>query len=488
MKNFDIIIIGAGPNGLSAASYLSKSGKKVLVVEKNEEVGGLAQYADSSSSLSKKVIDQLGLKINTKKKRTFVTSLNDSFNHTVLEIDENNSIKFNECEATLEDQNSFLKLIKKYNLFAKTLSSFMFNTPPRVKSGNKSDLWQLISMGWKVRKLGKKNMRELLRVIGLNIADDLEDNLTNDNLMGILCNEAVLGSNLGPRSPGSILTLLYSNAINGSIFRNNNLDTEKIISSIEQSCHDRGVEFLKSSEVKKLLINNETVTGIEMNDQNIIESSTIISTLDPKTTYLNLIGADRLDTDLIRRVTNFRSKGNVAKVKIEFKNIIKIKNLDEKYIGSKFIYAPNIKYIEHAFNNNKYNNYSKKPCLEFYIDNKNISANLYYIPYLKNGSHDKKEIESNIQLILNNFIDNNELIKFQIDTPNEMEKKYNTSGGHWHHGDMEIDQLLMIRPFYGSAQYETPINGLYICGAGTHPGGGITGINAINASKQLLKK
>ena len=309
MKIFDIIIIGAGPNGLAAASYLSKSGKKVLVVEKNEEVGGLAQYADSSSSLSKKVIDQLGLKISTKKKNTFVTSLNDNLNHTVLEIDENNAIKFKECEASLEDQNSFLKLVKKYNLFSKTLSSFMFNTPPRVKSGNKSDLWQLISMGWKVRKLGKKNMRELLRIIGLNIADDLEDNLTNDNLMGILCNEAILGSNLGPRSPGSILTLLYSNAINGSIFRNNNLDSKQIIDSLEQSCLDRGVEFLKSSEVKKLLINNESVTGIEMNNQNTIESSTIISTLDPKTTYLNLIGADKLDTDFTRRVSNFRSKG-----------------------------------------------------------------------------------------------------------------------------------------------------------------------------------
>ena len=488
MKIFDIIIIGAGPNGLAAASYLSKSGKKVLVVEKNEEVGGLAQYADSSSSLSKKVIDQLGLKISTKKKNTFVTSLNDNLNHTVLEIDENNAVKFKECEASLEDQNSFLKLVKKYNLFSKTLSSFMFNSPPRVKSGNKSDLWQLISMGWKVRKLGKKNMRELLRIIGLNIADDLEDNLINDNLMGILCNEAILGSNLGPRSPGSILTLLYSNAINGSIFRNNNLDSKQIIDSLEQSCLDRGVEFLKSSEVKKLFINNESVTGIEMNNQNTIESSTIISTLDPKTTYLNLIGADKLDTDFTRRVSNFRSKGNVAKIKLEFKNMIKIKNLDEKYIGSKFVYAPNINYIEHAFNNNKYNKYSTKPCLEFYIDNKNISANLYYVPYLKSGSHDKKEIESNIQLILNNFIDNNQLIKFEIDTPNEIEKKYNTSGGHWHHGDMEIDQLLMIRPFYGSAQYETPINGLYLCGAGTHPGGGITGINAINASKQLLKK
>jgi len=488
MKIFDIIIIGAGPNGLAAASYLSKSGKKVLVVEKNEEVGGLAQYADSSSSLSKKVIDQLGLKISTKKKNTFVTSLNDNLNHTVLEIDENNAVKFKECEASLEDQNSFLKLVKKYNLFSKTLSSFMFNSPPRVKSGNKSDLWQLISMGWKVRKLGKKNMRELLRIIGLNIADDLEDNLINDNLMGILCNEAILGSNLGPRSPGSILTLLYSNAINGSIFRNNNLDSKQIIDSLEQSCLDRGVEFLKSSEVKKLFINNESVTGIEMNNQNTIESSTIISTLDPKTTYLNLIGADKLDTDFTRRVSNFRSKGNVAKIKLEFKNMIKIKNLDEKYIDSKYIYAPNIKYIEHAFNNNKYNKYSTKPCLEFYIDNKNISANLYYVPYLKSGSHDKKEIESNIQLILNNFIDNNQLIKFEIDTPNEIEKKYNTSGGHWHHGDMEIDQLLMIRPFYGSAQYETPINGLYLCGAGTHPGGGITGINAINASKQLLKK
>ena len=362
----------------------------------------------------------------------------------------------------------------------------MYQKPPRVKSGKRSDLLQLISMGWKIRKLGKKNMRELLRIIGLNIADDLEDNLNNNNLMGLLSHEAILGTNLGPRSPGSILTLLYKQAINDNIFNLKKIEVGDYINQLEDCCNKNSVEIIKSSEVKKILTQNNSVTGIQLNNGENLESSCVVSNADPKTTYLNLLGAEILDTDFIRRIKNFRNKGNVAKLELVLENEIAINNIDKNMYG-KFIYAPNIKYIEHAFNKNKYNHFSENPCLEFYVNQNTLSANVYYVPYLINSSHQENEIIKRCISVLNKFIPDMKIAKEKLITPNQMEEKYNINGGHWHHGDLEIDQLLMMRPFYGSAQYSTPINGLYLCSAGTHPGGGLTGINGLNAAKKVIE-
>ena len=485
MKKFDVIIIGGGHNGLVASSYLAKKGKKVLVIEKNEHVGGLAEYANSLSCISPIIKKELNINIPNIKDTDYIISLEDNQNHTILE-DKNGKLSFVKTNADEDDQKTFLSIINNYKLFSKTLGSFMYQKPPRVKSGKRSDLFQLISMGWKIRKLGKKNMRELLRVIGLNIADDLEDNLNNDNLKGLLSHESVLGSNLGPRSPGSILTLLYKQAINENIFNLKKIEVTNYINQLEDCCKKNTVEIIKSSQVKKIVTKNNSVTGIQLNNNEVIESKCVMSNADPKTTYLNLLGAEILDTDFIRRIKNFRNKGNVAKLELVLENEINIKNIDKKMYG-KFIYAPNIKYIEHAFNANKYNNLTSNPCLEFYINKNKISANVYFIPYLKESSHDKEQILKNVKLILDKFIEENQILSSLIETPNDIENKYNISGGHWSHGDMEIDQLLMMRPFYGSSQYSTPINGLYLCSAGTHPGGGITGINGVNAAKQLLK-
>ena len=156
-------------------------------------------------------------------------------------------------------------------------------------------------------------------------------------------------------------------------------------------------------------------------------------------------------------------------------------------MNGKFIYAPGIKYIEHAFNANKYKKYSENPCLEFYVNQKTLSANVYYVPYLINTNHQENEIIERCVSVLSKFIPDMKIVKQKLITPNKMEEKFNIAGGHWHHGDLEIDQLLMMRPFYGSAQYSTPINGLYLCGAGTHPGGGLTGINGLNAAKKVIE-
>lgn len=487
MRKFDIIIIGGGHNGLVAASVLSKKGNKVLVIEKNENLGGLSNYVDSLSYISEEVLKELNIKIEKDINENYVSALSDDLNHTVLKITGNKNIEILQTNASESDQANFFNLINKYDLFARTLRSFMFNKPPRVKSGSRSDIWQLFSMGFKVRLLGKKNMRELLRVIGLNIADDLEDNINNNTLKGLISSEAVIGTNLGARSPGSILNLLYNQATNNSIFRINKYNTNSFLNSIREICKKNNVEIETNKKVEKIGISNQNVNSVLLDTGEEIQTSSIISNVDPKTTYLKLVGAANLDTDFIRRAKNYRTKGTVAKIHIDFENEIKINNLDTKYLSGKFVYAPDIKYIEHAFNDNKYNKLSSNPCLEFYINKNKLSANVYFIPYLINSSHDKTEILSNVKMILEKFITENKILSSAIETPNDIEDKYNISGGHWSHGDMEIDQLLMMRPFYGSSQYSTPINGLYLCSAGTHPGGGVTGINGINAAKQLLK-
>jgi len=304
--------------------------------------------------------------------------------------------------------------------------------------------------------------------------------------MGLLSHEAVLGTNLGPRSPGSILTLLYKQAINNNIFNFKKIEVAEYISQLEDCCNKNMVELIKSSEVKKILTKNNSVTGVELTNDEVIKSKYVMSNADPKTTYLNLLGAEILDTDFIRRTKNFRNKGNVAKLELVLENEININNIDKNMYG-KFIYAPSIKYIENAFNANKYNKYSENPCLEFYVNQNTISANVYYVPYLVNSKHEENEIIKRCVSVLSKFIPEMKIVKEILITPNHIEEKYNIAGGHWHHGDLEIDQLLMMRPFYGSAQYSTPINGLYLCSAGTHPGGGLTGINGLNAAKKVIE-
>ena len=487
MKKYDVIIIGGGHNGLVCASYLAKRKYKILILEKNSEVGGLANCANFANSFSKKIISDLNIDIPQLNQNSYIVSLNPDTNHTIIE-ESQNGIIFHNSSATKENQEKFKILLNKYKKFSSSLSQFMNQTPPRIKSGVFQDTLKLMKMGWNVRKLGKKNMREFLRVIGLNIADELEDNLSDDILRGILSHEAVLGTNLGPRSPGSVLTLLYKQAINnGLVFDSEKYNINDYISSLEKICIDSGVEIRKNISVNKIKIIENRVSGVELDHNEIINANIIVSNADPKKTYLELLGPEPLDTDFIRRTKNFRSKGNVAKLTLLLNEKPIVNNIDKEKANARYIFAPNINYVEKSFNASKYNNFSENLCFEFHILDKQLKLNLYYIPYVKNSTHDKEKIIQQCQNILKKFIGNLNITNAELLTPNDISNKYNVSGGHWNHGEFEIDQMLMMRPFYGSAQYQTPIKNLYLCSAGTHPGGGITGINGQNAAKKIIE-
>ena len=496
MSHYDYIIIGGGHNGLVCASYLSKNKKKVLLIEQKEILGGLVKYSDFTTSFSKKVIKDLnlqnyGLKIIEKDED--IVALNLTGDHTVLNL-KNNKINFKSTEADYKDQESFLKLLNKYKLFANSLSGFMYEAPPRIKSGLKKDLFKLIKMGWNIRKLGKKNTREFMRVIGLNIADEVEDNLDNDILKGLISHESVLGSNLGPRSPGSVLHLMYKQAIqSGNLFSNTKIKTTNLINTLENLLRERKVEILLNTKVKNLQITNNKVSKVMLENGKELFAETVISNLDPKSTFFNLIGAQTLETDQIRRVKNYRQKGNVANVLIALENEPIIKKYKGDILNSTFIFSPSIKFLEHAFNDSKYNRNSKNPSLKFNITKKEekffIRANIQYIPFSlgKKGIEEKENITKNITNQLKQFFDKLDIKEIHINTPNDIQNDIGTYGGHWHHGEFEIDQVFFLRPFYGFTQYNGSIKNLYMCGAGTHPGGGINGINGHNTAMKIIE-
>jgi phytoene dehydrogenase-like protein len=333
-----------------------------------------------------------------------------------------------------------------------------------------------------------------MRIIGLNIADEVEDNLDNDILKGLISHEAILGSNLGPRSPGSVLHLMYKQAIqSGNLFTNTKIKTTNLLNSLENLLKEEKVEILLNTKVKNLQIKNNKVSKVFLENGKEFTAETIISNLDPKSTFFNLIGAQKLETDQIRRVKNYRQKGNVANVVISLENEPIIKKYKGDILNSTFVFSPSINFLEHAFNDSKYNRNSKNPSIKFNITKKEekffIRANIQYIPFSleKKEAIEKEDVIKNIINQLNQFFDKLEIKEIQINTPNDIQEDIGTYGGHWHHGECEIDQVFFLRPFYGFTQYNGSIKNLYMCGAGTHPGGGINGINGHNTAKKIIE-
>ena len=505
-KIYDVIIIGGGHNALVCANILAKKNKKVLICEARDECGGLLtnQLTNFLPGLHNNVKSSID-SISTKDYSVKSIALSETGHHLILSNNRNENQKILE-KFSPEDADRFFKLEKKLSIFSKTLGSFMQSSPPRVMNNSFSDNFKLFKLGLNVRMLGKKNFNEFARMIGLNIADELEDQFKNTLLQGLIAHDSVTGSNLGPRSPGTLINLLYRMAIyDNSIFGGIKKIEGGVISAInalEENIIKRGVEIKKSCFVKRCIIENDCAKGVELNNGELIESKAVISSADPKSTYYCLLGAEHLDTDFKRRVKHYRAKGRVAKLTLILNKIPEFKGLEQSDLSQRLVVAPSIDYIEENFNFSKFENLSSELMLEMSIPSIDdpslcedgmhvMNVQIQYAPYNVKGGWENKSDEciGNVLSTISNYApDINECIdKKEFISPNDIEKKFNVSGGHWHHGEMQIDQLFMLRPIPGAAQYKTPVNGLYMCGAGTHPGGGMTGIPGKNAATEVLR-
>jgi phytoene dehydrogenase-like protein len=405
------------------------------------------------------------------------------------------------------DASAYAAYTARMRRFAAALSPVFSKLPPRLGVAAWPERLALLRIGWQIRRLGRRDMRELLRIGGMNVHDLLEECFDSAALKGALAFDAVLGANFGPRSPGTVLTLLYRLAAE-SAAGDVGLSQPKggmgaLCNAVAKAAVAAGAVIRTAAPVARILIEADRACGVVLESGERITALNVISSADPKTTFLKLLGTAHLDAGFARRVNHIRSSGLAAKLHIALNRMPPFRGISEDALRGRLLIAPSLEYLEHAYNHAKYGEFSASPAMEITVPSVNdpslapagrhvLSAIVQYAPYaLKEGWEQAR------QRFLDIALDTLErvapglrscMVAAEVLTPVDVEREFRSRGGHWHHGDLAFDQILMVRPVPGAAQYRTPVDGLFLCGAGCHPGGGVMGIAGRNAAQRVLRE
>jgi phytoene dehydrogenase-like protein len=509
-ERYDAIIVGAGHNGLVCASLLAKGDRKVLVLEANEQVGGAAVTREFADGYSVSACAHLLYQLQPKVRKDLDLQLNlaaDGIGTVALSADGKHvRMKDNEVSGVSDaDAANFRGFHKRMTRFADFLNTYLNKTPPRLaKDAPKSDMLTLAQLGFDLRRLGRVEMQEFLRLIGMNIYDELEERFESRLLKGALSLDAVLGTHLGPRSPNTILTYLYRLAGNHGSLSLPAGGMSGVSDALAHSARENGATIRTSMKVKKIIIENGRAAGVETESGEKFTSWVVVSNADPKTTIMELVSARNVETGFTRRIHHLRMRGNAAKLHLALDGLPEIPGAEKREYGERFLVAPDEAYVERAFNAAKYGETSPQPVFEISFPSFRdatlaptgkhvLSAIVQYAPYeLRAGwSGDTRDAFTGLCIdTLGQFLPDlgKRITATELLTPVDIEKQFHISGGHWHHGELSLDQFLFTRPVGGAAQYAMPLDGLYLCGAGAHPGGGVSGAAGRNAARAILRR
>jgi len=517
-SHYDCIVIGGGHNGLVCAAYLARSGRSVLVLEAAEQVGGAAVTREFAPGfrvsacahllylMPGTLIEELGLRargLRLASEKAPTTAV--SADGTSLWISPENPALASHSRA---DAAAYPAYDSRLRRLAAALHPLLKSVPPRLGTESWEDRLALLSVGWRIRRLGRKDMRELLRIGGMCVQDLLDEQFESPLLKGALAVDSVLGVHAGPRSPGTVFTLLYRMAAADAGTAVGTLALPAgglgaVSNSLAKAAADAGAVIRTGAKVERILVREDRAAGVVLGSGEEVSAATVISSADPKTTFLKLLGAEHLDTGFVRRIVHLRAAGVAAKLHLALDRLPSFQGLAPGALAGRLLLAPSLQYIERAFNHVKYREFSSAPILEITVPSVTdstlappgrhvLSAVVQYAPYELAGAWEHER-----QRFMDVIVDSIEacapglrgsILAAQLLTPADIEREFHITGGHWHHAELALDQFYMVRPVPGAAQYRTPVEGLYLCGAGCHPGGGVMGIAGRNAARQLLTK
>ncbi|MCG3145176.1 MAG: Phytoene desaturase (lycopene-forming) [Gammaproteobacteria bacterium] len=513
----DVIVIGAGHNGLACAAYLARAGRKVLVVEAAAAVGGAAATAEFAPGysvsacahlchqLNPRVIEELALvRHGLRWAATGLDTIALSATGRHLRIAAGGA-SVSGAGVSAGDTAALADFDARMKRFARLLVPLLDQRPPRLADSDWRDKLALARLGWSLRRMGRTDMQEFLRIAAINIHDVLEETFEHPLLKGAIGLDAVLGTHMGPRSPNTVLSYLYrlsgactSRAVGIALPRGGMAAVSGALAGAAQA---HGAEIRTGTRVARILVEHDRISGVELAGGEILRAGTVVSNADPRTTFFGLLGAGRLEAGFARYVKNIRMRGTAAKLHLALDRLPAFNGLEPASMGNRLLIAPTLSYVERAFDHAKYREYSPAPVMEIVIPTLNdsslappgkhvLSAIVQYAPYdLRSGWEQAGEQYRDrlIDTLAQHAPDIRDcIIAAQVLTPVDIERRFGMTGGHWHHGELALDQFLMLRPAPGAAQYATPLPGLYLCGAGAHPGGGVMGSVGRNAAGAIL--
>jgi phytoene dehydrogenase-like protein len=513
------IIIGAGHNGLAAAFYLARAGRKPLVLERRPEVGGGAITAELHAGfrcpalshevlLHERIVRDMDLPrhglTRIERDASCVCALPADGEPLVLYDDPAKSAGSIQARSAA-DAAAYGAFRAATQQVATVLGTLLASTPPDIDNPSPRDLWHLLRTGRRFRALGRRDAYRLLRWVPMPVADLVREWFTTDLLCAAVAAPGVSGTMLGPRSAGSALVLLLREAhrqLAGASLQVRG-GPGAVTQAMAAAAVSAGAEIRLGTGVDRILVRDGHVAGVIAGGREIAASA-VVSAVDPRTTMLGLMDPADLTPDYLARMKNYRAHGTVAKVNLALSSLPVFRSVrDPAMLTGRIHIGPDLDYLERAFDRAKYGEPAVDPWLDMRIPSiidpqlappgaHVASIYVHYAPYRLRGlswADARNELLAAVLRTLERYAPgvSATVVAAHSITPLDLEREYGFAGGHIFHGELALDQLFTMRPLLGYARYDSPIRGLFLCSAGTHPGGFMTGASGRLAAHQAIK-
>jgi phytoene dehydrogenase-like protein len=518
----DVIIIGAGHNGLVTAFYLAKAGFKPLLIERRPQVGGCAitgefhpgfrcsTLAHATGPMRPEIVSDMNLGshgLKTYSPDVRVLSLSPDARNLALYSDTGRTQQEIARYSTKEAAN-YSELQKALANIAAVLDQLLHMTPPDIDEPASGNVWELLKTGRKIRGLDEKDFYRLLRWAPMAVADLVAEWFDNELLRATIAAQGIFGTALGPWSAGSGAAFLLRAAADGNPAGAASYvmgGTGALTTAMAIAVQAAGAEIRFSAEVAQIKVKAGLATGVVLSNGDEIDARAVISNADPKRTLLGFVDPQFLAPSFLQRLQHYRMHGTVANVNLALSGLPAFKGVDgnPSLLGGRIQVSPEVDYLERAFDASKYGEFSQRPYLEATIPTLHdpslapagkhvMSIYMQYAPYNLRSVDWDSQRDALGDVVINTLAEYSPDLPSKVEgreviTPKNLEHTYGLTGGHIFHGELALDQLFTMRPLLDWAQYRTPIKGLYLCGSGTHPGNGLTGGSGANAAREIAK-
>lgn len=520
MNQARVVIVGAGHNGLVTAFYLARAGLKPLVLERRPVVGGAAvteeiaggvrgpALAHALGPLRPSIVRDMKLVehgVRFIEPDPALVAV-DGGGRTVAFFRDSARTRQSLAALSAHDGEQYPAFVETLRRLAPVLGELLEMAPPDVERPDPRDLWNLLTAGRRFRALPRQDAYRLLRWMPMAVADLVAEYFESDLVQAAIAARALGGTNLGPWSAATgALLLLYAASdpfpTGASVTVEGGLGA--LTRAMAQAAIEAGAQIRTEAAVSRIETGAAGVEAVRLESREVIPARAVISNADPRRTLLGLLDPTVLEPAFVTRITNYRARGTTAKVNLVLSEAPAFTGAGVDLLRGRVHIGPSVDYLEQAFDASKYGRASEDPWLDVAIPSIGdpqlgsggrhmMSVIAHFAPYKLRGTTWDASREAFADVVVRTLEDyapgiSRQIIARRIFTPVDIESCFGMTGGHVHHGEPALDQLFVMRPVMGWARYGTPVKGLYLCGAGTHPGLGLTGGSGQNAAREILK-